>query len=249
MKPVAIVGAGPGDPELITVKGLKAIQRADVILYDRLVSEELLHEAKPGAELIYCGKKPYHHSMKQEEINEQLCLHAEAGLSVTRLKGGDPFVFGRGGEEAQALRARGIPFDICPGVTSGTAAPAYAGIPVTHRDHSSSVAFIAAVSKMDDDDYWKHVSSCIDTLCIYMGVSKLAAVCEKLREQGKAADTPAALISWGTTGAQSTVTGTLETIAERASGAEQPAMIVIGEVVRLRSELAWIEEKAAAVVS
>src|SRR5690606_22461632 len=164
MKKVYLVGAGPGDLDLITVKGLKAIQKADVILYDRLIKQELLDEAKEHAQLIYCGKKPDNHSLKQEEINELLCRFALQGKTVTRLKGGDPFVFGRGGEEAEALVDHNIPFEIVPGITAGIAAPAYAGIPVTHRDYSSSVAFISGVSKVgvDQDEYWEHVVKSMD---------------------------------------------------------------------------------------
>lgn len=248
MKPVAIVGAGPGDYDLITVRGLKAIQQADVLLYDRLINQELLNEAKRGAVLIYCGKAPRNHSMTQEEINQLLCEYALQGKAVTRLKGGDPFIFGRGGEEAQALAQLNIPYEIVPGITSGVAAPAYAGIPVTHRDYSSSVTFIAAVGKMDDESYWHHIAASVDTLCIYMGVAKLQLICEMLVRQGKAADTPVALIQWGTTENQKTVTGTLTDITEKSGEIEQPAMIVIGEVVKLREELQWFEKMPAAVV-
>lgn len=248
MKPVAIVGAGPGDFDLITVRGLKAIQRADVILYDRLINQELLQEAKPGAALLYCGKQPQNHFMTQEEINQLLIDYALQGKEVTRLKGGDPFIFGRGGEEAQALSQSGIPFEIVPGITSGIAAPAYAGIPVTHRDYSSSVTFIAAVSKMDDDVYWKHIAASIDTLCIYMGVAKLQLICETLIRHGKNAETPIAVIQWGTTEHQETITGTLTDIAEKSREMGQPAMIVIGEVVKLREELKWFEKMPVAVV-
>lgn len=243
MKKVYIVGAGPGDLDLITVKGLKAIQQADVILYDRLINSELLDEAKDQAELIYCGKSPDNHSLKQEEINELLCRFALQGKTVTRLKGGDPFVFGRGGEEAQALARLSIPFEIVPGVTSGVAASAYAGIPVTHRDYSSSVAFISAVTKpgMDEEEYWEHLSKSMDTLCIYMGVKKLPDICSRLIRYGRPSETPVALIHWGTTDQQCTVTGTLDDIVEKSVDIKNPAMIVVGEVVKLREQLQWFE--------
>lgn len=244
MKKVYIVGAGPGDLDLITVKGLKAVQRADVILYDRLINKDLLDEAKEQAELIYCGKSPDNHSLEQEEINELLCHFALQGKTVTRLKGGDPFVFGRGGEEAQALARHSIPFEIVPGVTSGVAASAYAGIPVTHRDYSSSVAFISAVTKpgMDEEQYWEHLSKSMDTLCIYMGVKKLPDICARLIRHGRSAETPIALIHWGTTEEQITVTGTLDDIVEKTSQIKNPAMIVVGEVVKLREQLQWFEQ-------
>ncbi|PTL38808.1 uroporphyrinogen-III C-methyltransferase [Alkalicoccus saliphilus] len=244
MSKVYIVGAGPGDIDLITVKGLKAIQKADVVLYDRLINQDLLKETKAGAELIYCGKTPGSHSMSQEKINQLLCRHALRGKTVTRLKGGDPYIFGRGGEEAQELASHSIPYEVVPGITSGVAAAAYAGIPVTHRDFSSSVAFISGVSKVGEkqDEYWKHVVKSMDTLCIYMGVRKLPEISEKLIRHGLKADTPAAVIEWGTTAKQRTVTGSLENIVEKAGIVEQPAMIVVGEVVKLREELQWFEE-------
>lgn len=243
-KKVYIVGAGPGDLDLITVKGLRAVQQADVILYDRLVNKELLNEAKEQAELIYCGKSPDNHSFSQESINELLCRYALQGKTVTRLKGGDPFVFGRGGEEAEALARKSIPFEIVPGVTSGVAAAAYAGIPVTHRDYSSSVAFISAVTKpgIDQEEYWEHLAKSMDTLCIYMGVKKLPEICTRLVRHGRPADTPAALVQWGTTGQQKTVTGTLGDIVQKARDIENPAMIVVGEVVKLREKLQWFEQ-------
>ena len=163
---------------------------------------------------------------------------------MTRLKGGDPFVFGRGGEEAEALVDQNIPFEIVPGITAGIAAPAYAGIPVTHRDYSSSVAFISGVSKVgvDQDEYWEHVVKSMDTLCIYMGVSKLPEICGRLLRHGLKPTTPIALIEWGTTERQRTVTGTLEDIIRNSQDFENPSMIVVGEVVRLRDKLQWYEQ-------
>ncbi|RCW65860.1 uroporphyrinogen-III C-methyltransferase [Saliterribacillus persicus] len=244
MGKVYLVGAGPGDYDLITLKGLKAIQEADVILYDRLINQQLLEEAKENASLIFCGKSPDNHSLTQEAINELLCRYALQGKVVTRLKGGDPFVFGRGGEEAEVLASYQIPFEIVPGITSGIAAPAYAGIPVTHRDFSSSVAFISGVSKVgkEQEDYWKHVVKSMDTLCIYMGVSKLPDICDQLIKHGLPSTTPIALIRWGTTTEQETVTGTLADIVIKAHGIKNPSMIVVGEVVKLREKLKWYEE-------
>lgn len=244
MEKVYLVGAGPGDPDLITVKGMKAIQQSDFILYDRLVNNELLDYAPDTAKLIYCGKSPNHHSLEQEEINDLLSSLALEGNTVTRLKGGDPLIFGRGGEEAEALAKKGVPFEIVPGITSGTAAPAYAGIPVTHRNYSSSVAFVSGVVKKDVnvDEYWKHLALGPETLCIYMGVKKLPDICSLLVKHGRPSNTPAALIHCGTTEAQETVTGTLENIVEKSCEIKNPAMIVIGEVVQLRDKISWYEE-------
>ncbi|WP_198508474.1 uroporphyrinogen-III C-methyltransferase [Bacillus xiapuensis] len=246
MGKVWLVGAGPGDPELITVKGLKAIQEADVILYDRLISEELLNYAKPEAELIFCGKLPKHHHLQQETIHCFLVKHAKLGKKVTRLKGGDPFVFGRGGEEAEFLARHDIPFEIVPGITSGIAAPAYAGIPVTHRDYSSSFAIVTGHRRNDQSEEvkWASLANGIDTLAIYMGMKNLPYIQEKLIGHGKSPDTPAALIHWGTTAQQRTVTGTLGAIADLAAkaGLTNPSMIVIGDVVKLRENIQWAEE-------
>lgn len=246
MGKVFIVGAGPGDPDLITVKGMKAIQNADVILYDRLVNKTLLNYASKHTKFFYCGKDPYHHSLPQEEINKLMVTLAQKGHTVTRLKGGDPFVFGRGGEEAQILNKHHIPFEIVPGVTSGIAAPSYAGIPVTHRDYSSSVAFVTAVTQegIDKNAHWEHLAQGPETLCIYMGVKKLPEICDLLIQNGRDKDTPVALVHLGTTDQQQTVTGTLNTIHARASHIQNPAMIIVGEVVKLRDELSWFEENA-----
>lgn len=243
MGKVYLVGAGPGDPDLITVKGLKAIKQADIILYDRLVNEELLNHASKKAELVFCGKSPNQHSLTQEKINHLLCTFAKQGKVVTRLKGGDPFIFGRGGEEAEVLAQHGITFEIVPGITSGSAAPAYAGIPLTHRDYSSSVAFVTGTTKKGEDlkRYWERLAE-IDTLCIYMGVKNLPAICKRLTQHGRAAHTPVALVHWGTTERQQTVTGTLATIVEKARTMKNPSMIIIGEVVRLRERIQWFEQ-------
>ncbi|HET7580243.1 MAG TPA: uroporphyrinogen-III C-methyltransferase [Bacillales bacterium] len=245
MGKVYLVGAGPGDPELITVKGLRCIRTADVLLYDRLVNEELLKEAHPGADLVYCGKLPRYHAMKQDTINHFLVKYARAGKTVTRLKGGDPFLFGRGGEEAEALALHGIDFEVVPGITSGIAAPAYAGIPVTHRLFGSSVAFVTGHRRSDgtEDIDWEHLARGVDTLAIYMGVSNLPRICSQLIHHGRPDHTPAALVHWGTTEQQRTVTGTLKDIAEKArnENIQNPTMIIVGEVIKLRDKIRWFD--------
>ena len=246
MGKVYLVGAGPGDPGLITVKGLRCIQEADVILYDRLVNKELLSYAKTDCDLIYCGKLPNYHFMKQETINSFLVKHAQKGKVVTRLKGGDPFVFGRGGEEAETLARSRIPFEVIPGITSGIAAPAYAGIPVTHRNIASSYAVVTGHRKKGEEDElkWESLANGIDTLAIYMGVGNLGYICKQLTKHGKSKETPVALVQWGSLESQRTVTGTLDTIEEIVvrEQIENPSMIIVGEVVRLRSELKWFEQ-------
>ncbi|KZN96035.1 uroporphyrinogen-III C-methyltransferase [Aeribacillus pallidus] len=246
MGKVYLVGAGPGDPELITLKGLRCIQEADVILYDRLINNELLNHAKPNAELIYCGKLPGFHLLQQEIINHFLVKYAKKGNVVTRLKGGDPFVFGRGGEEAEALVKHGIQFEIVPGITAGIAAPAYAGIPVTHREYGSSFAFITGHRKSGEEDNhkWDVLAKGIDTLAIYMGVKNLPYIQQKLLEHGKKPDTPVAFIHWGTFCEQKTVVSTLEFAADTAAKEkiENPTLIIIGEVVKMRQKISWFEQ-------
>ena len=200
MSKVYLVGAGPGDPDLITVKALKCIKKADVILYDRLVNEELLGYAKEGAELIFCGKLPNFHVLQQETINHLLVKHAKKGKVVTRLKGGDPFVFGRGGEEAEYLAKNRVEFEIVPGITSGIAASAYAGIPLTHRDISSSFAFVTGHSKNFEEDRikWEALVNGVDTIAIYMGVKNFPRIQERLLRCGKSPETPIAFIQQGT---------------------------------------------------
>ncbi|WP_409305988.1 uroporphyrinogen-III C-methyltransferase [Peribacillus sp. SCS-155] len=246
MGKVYLVGAGPGDPELITVKGLKCIQEADVILYDRLINKELLAHAKPDAELIYCGKLPDYHLLQQDTINHFLVKYARKGKVVTRLKGGDPFVFGRGGEEAEAVAKAGIEFEIVPGITAGVAAPAYAGIPVTHRDYGSSFAIITGHRKEGEDDSlkWAALAKGIDTIAIYMGVKNLPYIQQKLIENGKTPDTPVAFIHWGTFSEQKTVVCTLQTAVETAArdNITNPSLIIIGEVVKMREKISWFEQ-------
>ncbi|WP_397537739.1 uroporphyrinogen-III C-methyltransferase [Rummeliibacillus pycnus] len=247
MSKVYIVGAGPGDIELITLKGLRCIKEADVILYDRLLNKELLSYAKPGAELIFCGKLPNRHAMIQESINESLVRYAMQGKIVTRLKGGDPFVFGRGAEEAEVLANKKIPFEIVPGITSGIAAPAYAGIPVTHRDLSASFAIVTGHRQAGKDDNLKWESLVhIETLAIYMGVKNLPYIVSQLLKFGRAKESPVALVHWGTYDKQETVTGTLETIESivAESNISNPSMIIVGEVVKLREKIQWFEEQS-----
>ncbi|MBM7693632.1 uroporphyrin-III C-methyltransferase [Peribacillus deserti] len=246
---VYLVGAGPGDPDLITVKGLRCLQEADVILYDRLVNPELLKHAKKEAQLIYCGKLPHYHTMKQETINAFLIKYAKKGSIVVRLKGGDPFVFGRGGEEAEECRNHDVEFEIVPGITAGIAAPAYAGIPVTHRTLSKSFAFVTGHQAGDEEaeHQWAHLAHAVDTICVYMGVSHLPNIIKHLLQNGKSPQTPIALVHWGTLGGQHTVAGTLETIETKVkeAGIANPSMMVIGEVVRLHHKLHWFDEEIA----
>lgn len=246
MGKVYIVGAGPGDPELITVKALKCIQKADVILYDRLVNKELLKEAKPSAQLIFCGKQPGYHTMKQETINHLLVKYGLTEKTVTRLKGGDPFVFGRGGEEVEELVKNGIEYEVVPGITAGIAAPSYAGIPVTHRELGNSFAIVTGHCKNDEpsDIHWHELAQAVDTLAIYMGVGNLPSICEKLIKAGKSADTPVAVIQQGTLEVQKTVTGTLNTIVSvvKVAKIENPAMIVVGNVVSFKDKIEQLKQ-------
>jgi uroporphyrinogen III methyltransferase/synthase len=246
---VYLVGAGPGDPGLITVAGLERIQSADVIVYDRLVSPRLLDHARKDAELIYVGKTPgAEGGHDQEAINHALIEKAREGRNVVRLKGGDPFVFGRGSEEAEALRAAGIQFEVIPGVTSAVSVPAYAGIPVTHRGIASSFAVITGhedPSKEETAIDWTGLARAVDTLVFLMGVRNLPMIVDRLISNGRPADTPVAVIQQGTTPEQRTVTGTLADIVDVATNAEisAPAITVVGEVVRLRETIAWFENR------
>ncbi|CEG26409.1 uroporphyrinogen-III C-methyltransferase [Bacillus sp. B-jedd] len=245
---VFLVGAGPGDIGLITVKGLEAIKAAEVILYDRLANPKLLDFAPAGCELIYCGKLPDRHVLRQEMINAILVEKALEGKTVVRLKGGDPGVFGRVGEEAMALAEQGISYDIVPGISSGIAAPVYAGIPVTHREFGESFAVVTAHDKSKDghpDLDWKSLASGIDTIAFYMGISNLPFICENLVKHGKTAATPVILIQWGTFGRQKVLEGTLGDIAEKAVVEKftNPAITLVGEIVSLRKKLAWFEKK------
>lgn len=246
---VYLVGAGPGDPGLITVRGLRCIARAEVLVYDRLAAPGLLRHAPTGCELVYAGKGPNDHTLKQAEINAILLARAREGRIVTRLKGGDPFLFGRGGEEAAYLAEHGIPFEVVPGVTSALAVPAAAGIPVTHRAYSSSLAVITGhgdAHKPDLDGIaWDKLATGAGTLVLLMGRANLADLTAKIMANGRSPRTPAALISRGTTPQQRTVCAPLGEIAAAAERAAlpAPAVLVIGEVVQLRQKLAWLEQK------
>ncbi|WLR43587.1 uroporphyrinogen-III C-methyltransferase [Bacillus carboniphilus] len=244
---VYLVGAGPGDPELLTLKAVKCIQSADVILYDRLVNQEILSYAKKEAESIYCGKQPNNHSMKQEEIHQLLIQFAKEGKKVTRLKGGDPFVFGRGAEEAEQLAQAGIDFEIVPGITSGLAAPLYAGIPVTHREFSSNTMFISGHMKKDGEKElnWEYVAAFVDTLVIYMGITNLIDICKRLMVSGKNSSTPLAVIHWGTYKHQKTVISSLQEVCEKGDhlNFQSPSIVVIGEVVRFHEKINWLAFK------
>jgi len=238
---VALVGAGPGDRGLITVRGLALLRRADVVVYDRLVDRGLLREA-PRARRIFAGKLSGNHALPQEEINALLVTHARRGRRVVRLKGGDPFVFGRGGEEAAALAEAGVPFEVVPGVSSAIAAPAYAGIPLTHRGVAASFAVVTGHECGDGERVdWARLATAVDTLVVLMGVATLPRIARELLLHGRAPETPVALVRWGTTAWQTVLAGRLDEIAARARAArlESPVVIVIGEVVALAERLAW----------
>jgi len=238
---VFLVGAGPGDPELITLKGVRALQRADVVLYDRLVHPQMLDHAPAKAERIYVGKEVGHLKRpgvgRQQEIHDLLVKHATAGRTVVRLKGGDPFVFGRGGEEMLALEAAGIPYEIVPGISSSIAGPAAANIPVTHRGVSTSFAVFAGQEAEDREDVPWDVAARIPTAVFLMGVSRLGHIVKRLIEAGREASTPVAVVSNATLPSQKTIVGTLGNIVELANGLPSPAVIVVGEVVNVPTSL------------
>jgi uroporphyrinogen III methyltransferase/synthase len=245
---VYLVGAGPGDYKLMTIKGIECIKQAEVIIYDRLVDERLLTYALPAAELIYVGKAASDHTMPQENINKLLVEKASTGKLVVRLKGGDPFVFGRGGEEAMALEAAGIAYEIVPGVTSAIAVPAYAGIPVTHRGVATSFAVVTGhedFSKPGSTVDWKRLALGPDTIVFLMGMENLPIITANLIDNGLPADTPTAIIRWGTRPNQQTV---VTSLGEAAQAVERnqlkpPAVIVVGQVVKLREKLAWFDQR------
>jgi uroporphyrin-III C-methyltransferase len=249
---VYLVGAGPGDPDLITLKGLRCIRQADTVVYDRLISLSLLDEAPMQAERVFVGKEPRAEAssrpyMKQEEINALLIKHARQGRLVVRLKGGDPFIFGRGGEEALALARAGIPFEVVPGVSSAIAVPAYAGIPVTHRNYASAVTIVTGhedATHTSSSVNWEMLARLDSTLVILMGVTTLPYITQRLLHGGLYPDTPAAVIQQGTVPQQRVITDTLVNIAEHAKMAriKSPAVVVIGAVVALSNPLAWFEE-------
>ena len=245
-KIVYLVGSGPGDPGLITVKGLECIKKADVIVYDYLVNSVLLKNARKDVELIYVGKKGNQHTMEQDDINQLLVDKAMENKIVTRLKGGDPYVFGRGGEEAIVLKENNILFEVVPGITAAIASPNYAGIPVTHRTCTSTFGLITGhedPTKDQSDVDWEKLSTGLGTLTFYMGIKNLPNIVNQLVKHGRSKDTPVAVIRWGTTTHQKTVVGTLSTIVEVAKDIKPPAITIVGEVVNLRDQLNWFESR------
>jgi uroporphyrinogen III methyltransferase/synthase len=245
---VYLVGAGPGDPGLLTVRGRRLLRRADVVIYDRLIDPRLLECTPRSAERIDVGKRSGTHTISQEAINRLLIDAASRAAVVVRLKGGDPFIFGRGGEEALALAESGVRFEVVPGVTAGIGAAAYAGIPLTHRSTSSTVTFVTGhedVCRAESRIAWDEIARAHGTIAIYMGAGQLREIAQRLIAHGRAPDTPAAVIEWGTYAHQRTVTAPLSAIADRAeeAGLEAPAMIVVGEVVALRNRLSWFERR------
>jgi uroporphyrinogen III methyltransferase/synthase len=245
---VYLIGAGPGDPGLITVKGRDCLTQAQVVLYDYLANDELLRLAPKGAELIYAGKVGGGHNREQNQINELLVEKARAGNVVARLKGGDPFIFGRGGEECEALVAAGIPFEVIPGITAGVGATCFAGIPLTHRGITTSVAFVTgheSPGKASSEIDWEGLSLGSGTIVFYMGIRNLQQITENLLSHGRAPKTPVALIRWGTRPEQEVLIGTLADIAQKAQQASfrAPAITVVGEVVNLRKTLRWFDNR------
>ena len=248
MKPgiVYLIGAGPGDPGLITVKGMECLRKADVVVYDYLANPAFLNEAPESAERIYVGKRSGKHHSSQDQINQLLAAKAGEGKTVARLKGGDPYVFGRGGEEALCLHRAGIPFEVVPGVTAGFAAAAYAGIPLTHRDHTTSLCLITGhenpEKKMSSLD-WEKLATGVGTLVFYMGMANLPLIGRELMAHGRPANTPVAIVRWATTTRQQTLVATLGDVVEKvsAAGFKPPAVIIVGEVVSLREQLRWFD--------
>ena len=243
---VYLVGAGPGDPKLLTVKAVELLKEADVVIYDRLVGELILNLAPAKAEKIYVGKRTGKHEVPQDKITELIIEKAQGGGKIVRLKGGDPFIFGRGGEEAEALVEKGIEFEVVPGVSSAVVAPAYAGIPLTHRDYAASVAIITGHRAGDSEKVidWVKIADAVDTMVILMGVESLDGIVCKLLEGGVSADKPVAIVESGTYPNQRTLIGKLGTIVKEAEEKQikPPAVIVIGEVANLGRKLAWFKK-------
>jgi uroporphyrin-III C-methyltransferase len=239
---VHLVGTGPGDPELLTLRALRLIQSADVVLYDNLVADEILALLPPGAQRIYVGKRRNEHALRQEAINALMVELARAGRRVLRLKGGDPFIFGRGGEEIQTLSAAGVPFQIVPGITAALGAAAYTGIPLTHRDHAQACTFVTGNLQDGSLDLdWPALARPRQTLVVYMGLMAMPVLCQRLIEHGRAPDTPAAVVQNATRPDQRVVVATLETLPQQVAqaGLRAPTVILVGEVVALHKQLAW----------
>ncbi|WIO45585.1 siroheme synthase CysG [Klebsiella electrica] len=244
---IILVGAGPGDAGLLTLRGLQAVQKADVVFYDHLVTPEIRELVRRDAEMICVGKRAGEHSVPQHETNQMLVDAAREGKTVVRLKGGDPFIFGRGGEELQAAADAGIPFQVVPGVTAAAGATAYAGIPLTHRDYAQSVTFVTGHYKADSAAHdWSLLAQSRQTLAIYMGTMKAAEISAQLIAHGRDSNTPVAVISRGTRADQQTITGTLQQLEELAKDAPMPALLVVGEVVQLHQQLAWFQQTTQA---
>ena len=245
---VYLVGAGPGDPGLLTLRGQEVLATCDAVVYDRLAAAALPCDLPPRVELHAVGKSAGHHPVPQEEITALLVRLAREGKRVVRLKGGDPFIFGRGGEEIEVLIEAGVPFEVVPGVTSAVAAPAYAGIPLTHRKYTSTLAFVTGHEDPEKEDSsidWRALATGIGTLVFFMGVKNLGRIVDQLMHHGKPGDTPIALVRWGTTPRQVTLRGTLHNIVEKVekAGMKAPAIIVIGQVVSLRETMKWFENR------
>jgi len=239
---VYLVGAGPGDAQLLTLRAVRLLERADVVVYDNLVSADVLDFLPKDAERIYAGKRRNEHTMRQEQINALLVKLAQEGKQVVRLKGGDPFIFGRGGEELQTLAAHGVAFEVVPGVTAASGVSSYAGIPLTHRDYAQTCLFVTGHLKDGTADLdWPSLVRLNQTVVIYMGLSGLPDICRQMMQHGAAATLPVAVVQDGSTATQKVVTGTLADIAGRvvAAGLRSPCLTIIGEVVKLHDELAW----------
>ena len=245
---VYLIGAGPGDPGLLSIKAMECLKAADAVVYDRLADPRILAYARPDAEMVYVGKASANHTMRQPDINKLLVKLAAEGKTVARLKGGDPFVFGRGGEEAIELLEAGLPFEFVPGVTSAIAVAEYAGIPVTHRRVATSFAVITGhedPTKGESTINWQGLATAVDTLVFLMGVENIPKITQKLIENGRSADTPAAVIRWGTHPEQQTLVTTVGTAAAdvAATGLKPPAIFIVGNVVKLREQLRWYDNK------
>ncbi|WP_027696675.1 uroporphyrinogen-III C-methyltransferase [Vibrio litoralis] len=240
---VSLVGAGPGDPDLLTIKAYRLIQSADVVVYDRLVSEEIMALVNPNAELLFVGKKLNHHCVPQDQINQILVDKALENKHVVRLKGGDPFIFGRGGEELETLVENGVEFEVVPGITAASGCSAYAGIPLTHRDHAQSVQFITGHLKKEGQDIqWPSLAQNNHTLVFYMGLKQAPVIRQNLIENGLSVETPCAIVERGTTPQQRVLTGTLKELESLATQAISPSLIIVGSVVSLHQSLAWFEQ-------